>query len=632
MRNGLKTALLVFLVLCVSSAAIAFGAVSPEFNAPFYAAAVLVGICWAARLLVVDKASWLKSPMHVPVLAFAVYATAWYVASPVEYDSRLELLQVGLYTLIYFAVTTVCYAPQDRKIVLATLMALAIGESIYGLWQFTARADAVLLLQRPTQYHGRASGTFVCPNHLAGFLEIVIGMLLARLTLSRSEVSTLQETALRKLLQGYVMLFALAGLVTTFSRGGWLALIVGVIVFFLWGDWRASVLSARTIAAGIVILLLAILGIVSIKAPLLLPSLSRRIGEIFVIQTDGTPAALHPGVLDGRELMWRPTISMIHDQPVFGTGPGSWQWMHLKYRNPGFQMRPDYTHSDLLQLASDYGVVGFVLVAGIFGCFFWHAARMSKATNTADQRSFSIGSAVAVAAILTHSLYDFNMHIPANALLLVTIMGLTVAMDNGEDQRRRIVMGTAARLSLGVLVLLLASWCAWVGGTTVLSQRYAAQATDAKEVLDWDRALRLYQRAISVDPKYPEPYAKMGDIYRVHAALRADPAGHAERLRLVQSAIDAYRQSLALSPFDSQVMLRLAAAYELAQAKDKALDTYEQALTVDPNDAFAYMRLGIFLRHIGANAQAAKAFEKSWQLSQEDRTALLNLEEIRPKR
>src|ERR1041385_420600 len=112
------------------------------------------------------------------------------------------------------------------------------------------------------------------------------------------------------------------------------------------------------------------------------------------------------------------------------------------------------------------------------------------------------------------------MHIPANALLLITIMGLTVAMDNGGDQRRRIVMGTAARFSLGALVLLLASWCAWVGGSVFLSQRYAAQATDAKEVLDWDRALRLYHRAITVDPKFPEPYAKIGDIYRVQSEER----------------------------------------------------------------------------------------------------------------
>ena len=40
-------------------------------------------------------------------------------------------------------------------------------------------------------------------------------------------------------------------------------------------------------------------------------------------------------------------------------------------------------------------------------------------------------AAVAVSAIVVHSFVDFNMHIPANALLVVTVMGLTVALDNG---------------------------------------------------------------------------------------------------------------------------------------------------------------------------------------------------------
>lgn len=632
MRNILDRALLVLLILCVSSAAIAFGAVSIEFAGPFYAAGILLAICWAGKLLFSNKVSWLASPMHLPVLAFVVYAVARYFYAPVEYDARLELFHIALYTLVYFAVANRCYRQRDRVALLAALMVLAVAESVYGLWQVATHADVVLLLERPLQYRGRASGTFVCPNHLAGFLEMVIGLVLARIALDRSETDTVQQIVIRRLLNGYVIVVALVGLVATFSRGGWVAMSVGFIVLLLWGDWRESAMSARTITAGIMIMVAAVLGVVVWTTPQVWPSLNHRLHGIFAIAPGKVTGSLDPGALAGRELMWRPTLNMIGDYPIFGTGPSSWQWVYLRYRAPAFQMRPDYAHNDVLQFTAEYGVVGLILVVGIFVGFFWHAARMSRRSCTANERSIALGASVAVAAMLTHSWYDFNLHIPANALLLVIILAITAAMDHRGRREGRREMGIASRIILAVVVVVIGSWCAWIGGRAVMAHRCVAQGTDAKEVLDWDQALRSFRRAINFDPKYPEPYALIGDIYRTQSAVRAGPEHRAERQRLARQAVDAYCQSLALNPFQSVVMLQLAAAYELEEAMDKALATYHRALAVDPNNSFAYMRLGIFLRHIGDDAHAAEAFEKSWKLSQEDRTAQLHLGEIRPKR
>jgi len=283
----------------------------------------------------------------------------------------------------------------------------------------------------------------------------------------------------------------------------------------------------------------------------------------------------------------------------------------------------------VLQLTSDYGLVGLVLVVSLLGCFFWHAARLSRPGHSADQRAFAVGSAVAVAVIVVHSFVDFNMHIPANALLVVTLMGLTVAMEDGNTPSRRLAMRRVPRIVLAAMLVGLAGMSVRFGIPLARANYNNSWGNAYKDALAWDQAMDSYRRAIAADPHFPEPYAKIGDIFRSRSALAAAPGDQAERQQLAQQAIAAYRQSLELNPYQSEVMLRLASAYELAGDNSSALGTYNRALAVDPNNAFNYMRLGIFYRHVGEEQLAVEAFEKSSRLGERDQIALANIEEIR---
>ncbi|MGH8597472.1 MAG: O-antigen ligase family protein, partial [Gammaproteobacteria bacterium] len=377
-----------------------------------------MAICWVLKLLIAKQVSWVRSPMHWAVLAFALYATGRYFTSPIEYDSRLELFHVGLYTLIYFLVASNLYRRRDRTVVVVALMVLAVAEVVYGLWQFGRGADVVLNADRPEQYHGRASGTYICPNHFAGFLEIVLAVLLARIAVHRPTTLSIEHRAIQKLLEIFVVVVVLVGIVTSLSRGGWVTTAALCVLFVLWG-WRA-----KAVPAGVAVAVLGLLLFVGIIAPSV-PAVRNRLAETVVFAEGDKSVEIKDITMAGRTAMWRATVKIIRDHPVFGTGPLTWEWFQLKYRDPRLQKRPRYAHNDVLHLASDYGAVGFVLVSSILGCFFWHAARLSRREDPSEQRAFAIGSAVAVGAIVVHSVVDFNMHIPANALLVVTLMGMT---------------------------------------------------------------------------------------------------------------------------------------------------------------------------------------------------------------
>src|SRR6266849_4277672 len=200
MRKLVAGAMIGFMVLCPVAATVAYGAVSPELAAPVYGMAILLAVLWAAKLFFARVVSWKQSPMHWPVLGFAVYAVIRYFTAPLEYEGRLELFQVGLCTLAYFLSACNFYRQRDRTLLLAVLMALALAEAAYGLWQFATRSQYVLFSLRPAQYQNRACGTFVCPNNLAGFLEIMLGMLLAKLVVHKVSTDAVQRSALKKLL------------------------------------------------------------------------------------------------------------------------------------------------------------------------------------------------------------------------------------------------------------------------------------------------------------------------------------------------------------------------------------------------------------------------------------------------
>lgn len=624
MKRILNGLLLTALVLTLACAIIYFGAATIEFAVPMYVGALVLAALWVVKLLVAKQVSWTNAPLHIAVVAFALYGAARYCTSPIEYESRLELFHIGLYTLIYFLVAANFYRQRDRTVVVITLMILALAETVYGGWQFATGADVVLDAERPDQYHGRASGTYVCPNHLAGLLEIVFALTLARVAILRSTTATVERGAMQKILEGFVALVVLGGIVMSLSRGGWIATGFSLIVFLIWSA------RARAISPAVAAVTLGLF-VVAAFAALGMPAVRHRLAETIVMEQNATSVEVKDVTFAGRTMMWHATLKMIQDRPVLGSGPNTWEWFHLQHRDPRWQRRPRYAHSDVLQVASDYGLVGFTLVAAIFGCFFWQTARLSGPNHSSEQRAFAIGAATAVTAILFHSLVDFNMHIPANAMIVVTLMGLTVAVDSGEHGTRRFELGRPARFALALMLVTAVAVTLRFGTPMARAAALTTWGNACKQTLDWDKARDFYQRAIATDAKSPEPYARMGDVYRSQSALRIQPKQQADRLALARQAVDAYRQSLALNPFQSEVMLRLASAYELAGDNPAALKTYEQALVVDPNNGFNYLRLGIFYRHIGDDTRAAEAFEKSAQLSSADSIAMVNIEDLRRK-
>lgn len=627
MRKALNLALLLGTALLLAVGVLAFGGVFLPYAAPIYVVAGLLALLWAAKLLLLEPVSWTRSVTHWPVILFAGYAVARYFTSPIEFASRTDLLPLGVCVLVYFVAATTFRRNSDRTVLVTVLAALAFAESLYALWQFATHHNVVWNFEGA--YERRGTGSFFNPNHLGGLLEITFCLLLARIIIDRSNGHRQQPFFLRKILDCYFAAFALAGLYTTLSRGAWVSVAAGVVAFLLW-CWRSRDLSPRVVDAGLILVLL--LGIVFVSRP----ELRQRFRETVTLNPDYTfhssPIEVRDATMGLRVLLWRPTWQMIRDHPIFGTGPGTWEWRHLAYRDARLQWRPEYAHGDLLQLAAEYGAVGWLLMAAVAGCFFWQVARIVRQSDSSGERAFAIGSAVGVTAILVHSLVDFNLHIPANALLVAALLGFTAAMSNGHNFRWRETLPRPAKWGLATALIALAVFFGWTGVRTTLASHDVWTGNEARQAFAWDDALTHYARALRLDPRAPAAYAELGELYRLRSALAETEGQPDTRDRYAREAVAAFEQSLRLNPYDSDILLRLGSAYELADQPAPARHAYERALQLDPNNGFAYVRLGVFCDRHHEREAAIVAFTKALELVQNDRgTVRLYLKALGPK-
>ncbi|MCX7886662.1 MAG: O-antigen ligase family protein, partial [Verrucomicrobiae bacterium] len=312
---------------CVLAALVAFGGVVADFALPFYLAAAALAVVWALKLFTVRGQTMPWTPLHVPVLALFLYVALRAFTAPLRHDAQWELLRAGVYTLIYFAAAFNFHRSRYRAVVLTVLVVAAVLESLYGYWQYATRTDKVFLFPRDEQYRGRASGTYICPNHLAGWLEVLALVVLAQLLVNRRPLASLEHSVIVKFLEVTALGAILVGLVSTGSRGGWFALAIGATVLWLWA-WQTQLIPPRVADAMMVLLVLAFAGMLAI------PAVRERVWEVLSVNFGyafeyGVVRLTDPG-LAGRAAMTAACWQMFCEHPWVGVGPGAWRWFEAE--------------------------------------------------------------------------------------------------------------------------------------------------------------------------------------------------------------------------------------------------------------------------------------------------------------
>jgi O-antigen ligase/tetratricopeptide (TPR) repeat protein len=335
----------------------------------------------------------------------------------------LDALLLGFAFLLYYriALHNLRDRRQIHRVVLG-ILALGLFESLYGLVQLAGERNTILWWENP--FSGNmVTGTFINRNHLAGFLSMAICIGIGYLwSLVRQDGREPQrhrrhlrfrerfarlagEFGIRGVVVALTLALMLAALLGSGSRGGALSLVCGVV--FMFGLILARSFRGRRVFALIVLLSLVMSYVGYVAADRLVARL-----------------ATFDAGLEDRLAMAREAWTMAKDFPLTGSGPGTFEFVFPRYQQVHMDKIVDHAHNDWVQLRAEYGWPGLLAVAAGLAAFLILAIGRWRKRHDAFAVGIGWGGIGAVVAIAVHSLSDFNLRIPANALLLALIVAV----------------------------------------------------------------------------------------------------------------------------------------------------------------------------------------------------------------
>ena len=273
---------------------------------------------------------------------------------------------------------------------------------------------------------GLARGTYPSRDHYAGLLELVVPFALlypaAIMQRTNAHYGSWAASAFKACSVLAVAAAILTAIIYSLSRMGFLAMLAGLFV-------AGSLVLSRNrnaTAAGPLANRRKYLPVVSVAGIVFLGLIYLPTDALIARFSDLTKAE---GLnADTRALIWRESLSLARDFPVFGCGLGGFESCFLRYKTAAPMGTVSYAHNDYLQILAEMGVLAFgaglLLAFGILRT----AVRNAIHAASADERYLSVACAAALVAILLHSTVDFNLYRPANATAVAWIAGIAMSV------------------------------------------------------------------------------------------------------------------------------------------------------------------------------------------------------------
>jgi O-antigen ligase len=367
-------------------------------------------------------ASWLSRFASSEASTADVRWSSWSIE---PHTTRNQLLILVTCLIAFYFAQLVSHDRKPKGRLVLFLLGLGTFEAFYGLVQYLSGWQKIFAYAKKYDLED-ATGTYINRNHYAGLLEMILPFGVALILYEYGKLrgndpqsaASLKAMVQRRSFQKFVLCLCIsvvlfAALIFSRSRMGILAASASILMMF-----GFAAISRRQGKASLVFF--AVFAALSL-------GLAIWIGPEPIVSRFENVGQEYSSLDQSRLSIWRDAVKLIERHTVLGTGLGTFPVAFTSVQTAFLGQFVNHAHNDYVELASDVGVPTALMLFATFVFILARATRTFLRAPGKFDRAIALGCVGSIVAILLHSLTDFNLYMPANALVFSVVLGLAIS-------------------------------------------------------------------------------------------------------------------------------------------------------------------------------------------------------------
>jgi len=540
---------------------------------------VIIGITlWALKCLKDNKIIWKKSGINLYILLFILIMSMSLLISDYKMVSLKEYIIFLSYFFIYFLITNNIEDKRQFNLSIHLLFITSFIISVYTLLHYYGFISYL-------KEFGPVMSTIGQKNWISNYLSLIFPIIFSFFLLGEIK---------RNKIFYYLLLSVLyTTLLICQSRGIWISIsltaILAIYIIFKFKLFEVFHKNQKWLVLLLVTFLIITI-IYSTDNPLNKSAITVPQRALSTFDMDGSSVNV-------RLLMWKTSLEMIKDKPLFGSGIGTFKINYLDYQAELIKSNPYYAkysgkaeeaHNEYLQMGAELGIVGVGVFLAILFIFYSLVLHYLKKGNSNNNKIIVLGLIMGITSFLIHGSFTFPLHVTALGSGFFIILGLTMVylkdfnfseFNKLKDSKKNVKKRKYSRLIFLFTILILLIMIFAINSLVVkpyLAEVYAYKGRENLELGKYDDALTDFEYAAKLNPSNGRILLNLGATYY--------------NLGIFEEAINKLKQSKKYYD-DHNIHRNLGLCYKQQENYQKAEEEFKYAIYLNPKFIDAYADL-----------------------------------------
>lgn len=470
---------------------------------------------WILKCLENSKIIWKRNKLNFFIVFFSIIMSISLLISDYIIVSLKEYLIFIFYFIVYFLVITNI---EDERQFYSLISLFYITSFIVSIYTILHYYEFIPYLKE----FGTVMSTIGQKNWISNYLALILPIILS--------FFLLEEVKKNKIFYCLLLAIIYITLLICQSRGIWISifftLLTGIILVYKYRLFKIFKENKKWLAL-ILVTFIIITVIYSTDNPLNKSVITapQRAMSTFDVQDPS---------INGRLLIWKTTLEMIKDKPLFGLGIGTFKMSYLVYQAEYLKINPSHikysgkaeeAHNEYLQMGAELGIVGVYIFLGIFYIFYSLVLNYLKKEKSNRNKIIILGLVMGITSFLIHSLFSFPFHVPALGSAFFLILGLTTIylkglnfseFNNYKDREEKTNKTKYLKLFILFIILILLFMVFVIESLVVrsyLAEVYAYKGRENLVLTHYNNALPNFEYAAKLDPYNGRILLNLGATY-----------------------------------------------------------------------------------------------------------------------